>query len=61
MSSNLKILDELFHEWEVGYLVLAIQIFKTDGLVAEDRLRKEWAIKLTQPQVTALFQLADVL
>jgi hypothetical protein len=61
MSSNLKAMDELFHEWEVGYLSLAIQMFKAHGSTARTLLREEWDIRLTDPQVTALVQFASVL
>lgn len=61
MSSPLKAMDELFHEWEVGYLSLAIQLFKANGSNARSLLREEWDIRLSDPQVTALIQFASIL
>lgn len=61
MSSTLKTLDTLFWDWEVGYLTLAVRRFKADGSTARDRLREENDIRLTDPQVAALIQLASTL
>lgn len=62
MSSPLLMqLDEHFHDWEVGYLSIAVKLAWSHGSDVGRVLAQRHALYITYAQQDALIQLAETL